>query len=79
MQVIKKALELKQLRNAFKTVGVAGTLAFISANAHAEGMADLAAGIDKVDILAGFTAVALLLAAVLAARMGIRKVLGMIK
>lgn len=59
-------------------VVVAGS-ALVAQASYAEGMADLAAGIDKTDILAGFTAVALLLAAILAARMGIRKVLGMIK
>ncbi|NAZ11096.1 hypothetical protein GT022_20630, partial [Agaribacter marinus] len=51
----------------------------LASQTYAAGLADLAAGIDKTDIVAGFTAVALILAAVLAARMGIRKVLGMIK
>lgn len=50
-----------------------------SQSAQAAGLADLAASIDTVDIIAGFTAIALLLGAVLAARMGIRKVLGLIK
>lgn len=60
--------------------GLVATLtAFVAANAQAAGLADLAAGIDKTDIIAGLTAVALLIAAVLAARMGIRKVLAMIK
>ena len=57
----------------------AGVMGVVAAPTYAVGLADLAASIDKVDILAGFTAVGLLLGAVLAARMGIRKVLGMIK
>jgi len=51
----------------------------LASQTYAACLADLAAGIDQTDIVAGFTAVALILAAVLAARMGIRKVLGMIK
>lgn len=63
-----------------KSAAAATLLTALTAQAaYAEGLADLAAGIDKVDILAGFVAVALLLAAILASRMGIRKVLGMIK
>lgn len=54
-------------------------LAVTAQQAHAAGLADLAAGIDETDILAGFVAVALLLASILASRMGIRKVLGLIK
>jgi hypothetical protein len=57
----------------------AGVMGVVAAPTYAAGLADLAASIDTADILAGFTAVALLLGAVLAARMGIRKVLGMIK
>lgn len=79
MQVIKRALEMKQLKTAFQGLTAAGLSSFIAANASAAGMADLAAGIDQTDIIAGFMAVALLIAAVLASRMGIRKVLGMIK
>lgn len=67
----------KRFLKSLAGVGVA--TAVIAQQAHAEGLADLAAGIDKVDILAGLTAVALLIAAVLAGRMGIRKVLSMIK
>lgn len=48
-------------------------------NTFAAGLADLAAGINETDIVAGLTAVALVVAGVLAARMGIRKVLGMIR
>jgi hypothetical protein len=66
--------------NLFNRVAVvAGSTALLSQQTYAVGLADLAASVDTVDILAGFTAVALLLGAVLAARMGIRKVLGMIK
>ncbi|MGX5724803.1 hypothetical protein ACWKWZ_07180 [Metapseudomonas otitidis] len=53
--------------------------AVVAQSAHATGLADLAAGIDKADIIAGFVAVALLIAAILASRMGIKKVLGMIR
>lgn len=71
MQVSKRFL---------KSVAAGSLVAALSAQqAYATGLADLAAGIDKVDILAGLTAVALLIAAVLAGRMGIRKVLSMIK
>lgn len=67
------------IKKAVAAMSAASLMAFVSANAQAAGLADLAAGIDKTDIIAGFTAVALIIAAVLAARMGIRKVLGMIK
>jgi len=67
------------IKKLFAGMSVATLTAFVAANAQAAGLADLAAGIDKADILAGLTAVALIIAAVLAARMGIRKVLGMIK
>lgn len=56
-----------------------GVMAVVAAPTYAVGLADLAASIDTVDILAGFTAVALLLGAVLAGRMGIKKVLGLIR
>ena len=59
--------------------GVVAASAVVAAPTYAAGLADLAGGIDSTDILAGFTAVALIIAGVLAARMGIRKVLGMIK
>lgn len=68
-----------KLSRAVKAASAATLLAFVAANAQAAGLADLAGGIDSADILAGLTAVALLIAAILAARMGIRKVLGMIK
>ena len=67
------------IKKLFAGMSVATLTAFVAANAQAAGLADLAAGIDKTDILSGMTAVALLIAGVLAARMGIRKVLGMIK
>jgi len=67
------------IKKLFAGMSVATLTAFVAANAQAAGLADLAAGIDKTDILAGLTAVGLLIAAVLAGRMGIRKVLGMIK
>lgn len=63
-----------------KSLGAASLVTALAAQtAHAAGLADLAAGIDKADILAGFVAVALILAAILASRMGIKKVLGMIR
>jgi hypothetical protein len=67
------------IKKLFAGMSVATLTAFVAANAQAAGLADLAAGINEADILAGLTAVALIIAAVLAARMGIRKVLGMIK
>jgi len=67
------------LKRAVQGMSLTALMAFVAANAQAAGLADLAGGIDKADIVAGFTAVALIIAAVLAARMGIRKVLGMIK
>jgi len=67
------------IKKLFAGMSVATLTAFVAANAQAAGLADMAAGIDKADILAGLTAVGLLIAAVLAGRMGIRKVLGMIK
>lgn len=67
------------LKKLFAGMSVATLSAFVAANAQAAGLADMAAGIDKTDIIAGLTAVALLIAGVLAARMGLRKVLGMIK
>lgn len=68
---------MKQLLSRVALVTV--STGVLASQTYAAGLADLAAGIDKTDIVAGFTAVALILAAVLAARMGIRKVLGMIK
>lgn len=61
-----------------RAVFVSG-LALVASSAHAEGLADLAGGINSADILAGLAAVALVIAGVLASRMGIRKVLSMIK
>lgn len=62
-----------------KSAAGVGVAMALSAQSQAAGLADLAGGIDSADILAGLTAVALIIAGVLAARMGIRKVLGMIK
>lgn len=69
---------MKSVRFLKSAAGVGVAMA-ISAQSQAAGLADLAAGIESADILAGLTAVALVIAGVLAARMGIRKVLGMIK
>ena len=68
-----------QSNRFLKSLAGAGVLMAVASQSYATGLSDLAAGIDKVDILAGLTAVGLLIAAVLAGRMGIRKVLGMIK
>lgn len=68
-----------KLKTAVKGMSAAALTAFVAANAQAAGLADLASGIDQGDIVAGLTAVALIIAAVLAARLGIRKVLSMIK
>lgn len=76
---MQKLKELFTLNKAIAGMSLVGVQAFVATNAQAAGLADLAAGIDSADILAGFTAVALLIAGILAARMGIRKVLGMIK
>lgn len=67
------------LKRAVQGMSLTALMAFVATNAQAAGLADMAGSIDKTDIIAGFTAVALLIAAVLASRMGIRKVLGMIK
>lgn len=64
---------------AGRVVTASLAMALVAQNTYAIGLADLAASIDTVDILAGFTAVALLLGAVLAGRMGIKKVLGLIR
>ncbi|MCY1279469.1 hypothetical protein D9M68_328030 [compost metagenome] len=68
-----------KIKRALAGLSAAGLAAFVSANASAAGLADLAAGIDTADITAGLTAIALLIAGILAARLGIRKVLSMIK
>lgn len=53
--------------------------AVLAQQAYAEGLADLAAGIDKTDIVAGLIAIALLIGGALGARKGIRMVLSLIK
>ncbi|MOA40406.1 hypothetical protein D3C78_1622800 [compost metagenome] len=68
-----------QSKRFLKSLGAASLLVAVSAQSHAAGLADLAGGLNEADITAGMTAVALVIAGVLAARMGIRKVLGMIK
>lgn len=55
------------------------TTALMAGPTYATGLADMAAGVDKTDIIAGLTAVGLLIAGIAAARMGIRKVIGMIR
>ena len=58
---------------------VLGTTALVAANAQAEGLADITAGISVVDVIAGVVAVATLVGGVLVIRMGAKKILGMIK
>lgn len=71
---------MKKVRFAGRVVTASLATALVAQSAFAAGgLADLSASIDKTDIIAGFMAIALLLGAVLASRMGIRKVLGMIK
>lgn len=70
---------MNKVRLAGRVVTASLATALIAQGAYATGLADLSASIDKTDIIAGFMAIALLLGAVLASRMGIRKVLGMIK
>lgn len=70
---------MNKVRFAGRVVTASLASALIAQGAYAAGLADLGGSIDKTDIIAGFMAVALLLGAVLASRMGIRKVLGMIK
>ena len=68
-----------KLKTLFQAGAAAVTLAVVSAPTYATGLADMAAGVDKMDVIAGLTAVGLLIAAIAAGRMGIRKVIGMIK
>lgn len=70
---------MNKVRFAGRVVTASLATALVAQSASAAGLADLAASVDKVEIIAGFMAIALLLGAVLASRMGIRKVLGMIK
>lgn len=70
---------MSQFSKVVQGTAALGLTAFLAAPIYAVGLADLAAGIDAADIGAGLTAVALLVSGVLATRMGIRKVLGMIK
>lgn len=70
---------MQKLKVFGRVVTASLAMGLIAQNTYAVGLADLAASIDTVDILAGFTAVALLLGAVLAGRMGIKKVLGLIR
>lgn len=70
---------MNKVRFAGRVVTASLATALIAQAAYATGLADLSASIDKTDILAGFMAIALLIGAILASRMGIRKVLGMIK
>lgn len=70
---------MQKMKLAGRVVTASLALALVSQATYAVGLADLAASIDTVDILAGFTAVALLIGAVLAGRMGIKKVLGLIR
>lgn len=58
---------------------VVGATALVAANAQAEGLADITAGISVVDVIAGVVAVATLVGGVLVIRMGAKKILGMIK
>lgn len=68
---------MKQLLSRVALVTV--STGVLASQTYAAGLADLAAGVDQTDIIAGMTAVSLIVAGVLAARMGIRKVLSMIK
>jgi adenine/guanine phosphoribosyltransferase-like PRPP-binding protein len=70
---------MHKLKTLFQAGATAVTLAVVSAPTYAAGLADMAAGVDKTDIIAGLTAIGLLIAAIAAGRMGIRKVIGMIK
>lgn len=70
---------MNKVRFAGRVVTASLATALVAQGAYATGLSDLAASIDKTDILAGFMAIALLIGAILASRMGIRKVLGMIK
>lgn len=70
---------MNKVRFAGRVVTASLATALVAQSASAAGLADLAASVDKTEIIAGFMAIALLLGAVLASRMGIRKVLGMIK
>lgn len=58
---------------------VIGATVVVAANAQAEGLADITAGISVADVITGVVAVATLVGGVLVIRMGAKKILGMIK
>ncbi|MCY1306287.1 hypothetical protein D9M70_561420 [compost metagenome] len=68
-----------QLKRVLQAAFVSVAMAVLATGAQAEGLADLAAGIDKTDIVAGLIAIALLIGGALGARKGIRMVLSLIK
>lgn len=71
---------MKQMKTLLARAGVVvGATALVAANAQAEGLADITAGISVVDVIAGVVAVATLVGGVLVIRMGAKKILGMIR
>lgn len=71
---------MKQMKTLLSRAGVVvGATALVAANAQAEGLADITAGISVVDVIAGVVAVATLVGGVLVIRMGAKKILGMIR
>lgn len=70
---------MRFFKTASNAVLALSVSAVVAAPTYATGLADMAAGIDKADVVAGLTAAGLLIAGIAAARMGIRKVIGMIR
>lgn len=68
-----------QLKRVSQVALVSVAMAVLASGAQAEGLPDLAAGVDKTDIVAGLIAIALLIGGALGARKGIRMVLSLIK
>lgn len=69
---------MKMVRVAGRFVTVSLASALVAQSAFAD-YADITAAVSVADVIVGFFAVAAVIATALVARMGIRKVLGMIR
>lgn len=69
-------MKMVRVAGRFVTVSLASALVAQSAFAN---YADITAAVSVADVITGFFAVAAVIATALVARMGIRKVLGMIR
>lgn len=70
---------MKKVKYAGQVVTASLASALIAQSAFAAGYADITAAVDVADVIVGFFAVAAVIATALVTRMGIRKVLGMIR